>query len=679
VSFDLNNCSQDCFDCIHSYKKKHRLTGVEENPFQISCSGIPKRYVSEDLYSILPEEQVKTAEIMLNPVAWAREVLDWHCLDPDGEVWKRKNPAEYHKWIKEHPGENILGHSRYHRPYQAVMLSCTSQYKAFRIGRRSGKTETLVVSILYNMFVKPGISKDEGFKVIVITPYQEQIDGIFKRINQLVRSSAEVSNSVVRYVKSPSYRLELNNGSEVKGLTAGTKSGGNAASVRGSDAHQLCFDETDFLNSADLAAALAVTIDHPDASVWMSSTPRGTRDHFYDNCNSPLYKEFHFPSYVNPMWNEKTEAFFRNQYTELVYKQEICADWGEQEEGVFQNTYVEAAQSDYSYGDLIRNPNWRYMIGVDWNDVRIGTSIAVIGYDPAVQCFYLMDKQKVSRDKWNQTAACHKIAQINQFWQPEYIYVDSGGPNSGGTQVELLQQYGWQIFQSEGAGHPNSRLKNIVKAYSFGGTVEIHDLITKQPIKKPAKPFLVENTVRKFEHGVFKYPKSDEHFTKQLLGYVIDRVTIAGVPVYKAMDEVVGDHDLDAVMLALVAFTLETTDFGKPKFSIDFAFSGKIGEKKDIPEEELSGWVIVKNDKKVDPRSKHRPELNRTEGLESEKKPLFSSSQGLPAKNTTQDRDGIKLWTWPGWSRDAPKPAGSLSKSTHGVSVRTARPTRKNI
>lgn len=1034
MSFDLNSCSQDCFNCIKSYKKKHRLTGVEENPFKISCSGIPQNYVSEDLYQILPEEQVETAKIMLDPVAWAREVLDWHCLDPDGEVWKRKNPEEYYDWIKKHPDENILGHSRYHRPYQAFMLKCSSKRKVFRIGRQclergtliatpmgpkpiesfnvgdevygwkddgskygtieiakvknifnngvqevsklyhggqyylsstqehrwlttsssynkkvdsrplksfsrdeviirkfflpklgdyceknayvigallgdgcsredtsfsvyvsssdfyvpskiasilglgysknhyknftwriskddyktkidislyyeqwikgryahekivdidvvktwdlesclkfmagfldtdgsvrlhnnilsihwgcqsksaieviqyllltifqfrtsiyvdnrdkyvngpvytvgsnnnlfskrilrildkyivkpsrkwhedkyshlleqnsnpdffglkqkekyfsevfdleidndshlyltaeglvthnSGKTECLVISILFNLFTKPGVPENEGFRVVVITPFQSQIDLIFNRMDELLRNAITTQNAIASRTKSAPCKLILHNGSIVTGFTAGTKSGGNADAVRGQKANMLVLDEADRLSAGDLESSLSLITNFPNATLWMSSTPVGTRNKFYSACQSKIYKEFHFPSYVNPLYGPELEVMYREMFTESAYKHEVEAEFGEQEEGVFQNTYVEAAQAEYQYGQIARSSNWIYMLGVDWNDVKIGTSIAVVGFNIAEQIFYLLAKERVSRDGWTQTAACQKIAQLNQFWHPKAIYVDSGGPAGGGTQVEMLKLFAWQSIRDndKGAGHPDSRLKDIVKPYSFGGSIEIHDLITKQPIKKPAKPFLVENTVRKFEHGVFKYPKSDENFTKQLLGYVIDRVNQSGTPVYKAMDETVGDHDLDAVMLALVAFTLETTDFGKPKFSIDFAFSGKIGEK--VEAQDLPGWVKVKSDRKVDEGAKHRPDLKRAEGFENEKKPIFSTSQGLPAKNTTRDTGGVKLWTWPGFSRDEPRPTSSVRSVRNGMSVRVLKPKRKNI
>jgi len=248
------------------------------------------------------------------------------------------------------------------------------------------------------------------------------------------------------------------------------------------------------------------------------------------------------------------------------------------------------------------------------------------------------------------------------------------------TQVEMLHKYGWDRMREVGAGHPDSRLRDIVKSYAFGGSIEIHDLITKQPIKKSAKPFLVENTVRKFEHGVFKYSKHDDSLTKQLLGYVVDHVTTSGVPVYRAMDETVGDHDLDSIMLALVAFTLETTDFGKPKFSIDFSFSGKIGEVTETPIEELAGWTVFKSDKKVDPRGKNRPDLERASLFEDGNKPLLGEDKSLPGSNLGKGRDAPKLFTWPGWETDEPKPQlgnSGVRKSGLGVSLRVNKPKRK--
>lgn len=669
---DLNQCDQACISCVKSYKKKHHLS---HGKFEINCNGIPKKYISDELAASLPEEQLYAALSVMDPVTWASENLDWHCLDPDGSIWKRKNPSEYEAWMKKNPGVSILGKSRYHRPYQATMLRCTAKRKIFRIGRQSGKTETLVISMLYNMFTKPGKNEDDGFKIILITPFQAQIDLIFTRLSELIKGSTEFSNSVARSVKAPQYTIELHNGSMVKGFTAGTKSGGNADSVRGQHGDMLVFDEADYLSSGDLESALAIITNFPDATVWMSSTPTGKREKFYHTCHSKMYKEYHYPSHVNPLWSDDLEKSFRETYTDLAYKHEVLAEFGDQEEGVFQNAYVQAAKYDYTYGSIPWNPNWTYTVGVDWNDTKNGTTIAVIGLNPTNNLFYIVDRSIVSKEGWTQLSACEKIAEYNRMWQPAAIYIDYG---HGGTQWEILRKFSYDALYdpARGPAHQDSKIKDRLKQYNFGSKIETHDLFTKQPIEKAAKPFLVENTVRRFESKNIAFPKTDSKLEEQLLNYIIDRVTVAGIPVYKPGNEEKGDHLLDAVMLALVAFTLEKTAFGKPIFTTNIAFSGYFGQIIDHKPED--GGLIIE-----DPRAKasnpskdnkqavmNKPTMNRTETVEN--KGSILNKNTMPAAHVNMPQQ-MRLWEWPGFDHDTPRP------KSRSMGRRSSPPVRKKI
>lgn len=134
MSIDLNQCNQLCFGCIKKYKKKHDLKTGES--FEVDCKGIPAEYVPSEILSTFSESDKDSATALFDPVTWAAKTLDWHCIDPDGSVWKRKNPEEYYEWIEKHPGEPILNKSRYHRPYQAELLRCTSPQIVSRIGRQ---------------------------------------------------------------------------------------------------------------------------------------------------------------------------------------------------------------------------------------------------------------------------------------------------------------------------------------------------------------------------------------------------------------------------------------------------------------------------------------------------------------------------------------------------------------
>jgi replicative DNA helicase len=510
---------------------------------------------------------------------------------------------------------------------------------------------------------------NRDFKVLVITPFQNQIELIFERLLQLIRSKESLNNSIKRNVKAPNYTLELYNGSMVRGFTAGTQSGGNANAVRGQKANMLIFDEADYLSSADIASALAVITNYPDATVWMSSTPTGRRERFYNTCKDPAWKEFHFPSSCNPLWSKEREEFNRREYTKLAYAHEFDAEFGDQEQGVYQSEYVDAAKTDYTYASQSPLENWDYCIGVDWNDVKVGTTIAVVGHNRSTGIFRLVYRESVIKEGWTQIAACQRVAELNRQWLPKFIYIDKG---FGSTQNEILRKYGYDALSDpeRGIKHPDAKLKDIVKTYDFGSKVKIKDLLTKQDIDKPSKPFLVENSVRRFENKTIQFSRHDEQLEAELRGYAIDHLTPAGSPVYVQTNEKVGDHNLDALNLALVAFTLQMSEFGKPVFQTDIAFSGNFGESSSEQAERLAAA------KEVSSRNQQientRPQAGRADFAE---KSGFVNSEKMPAANTTLESQQ-RLWSWPGWEHDAPKP---VKRGRLFGKMRSRPPSRKNI
>jgi hypothetical protein len=650
---NLLNCADECLHCVKKYKKKHDLKPGDQ--FQISCEGIPKNYIAPGLSAIMSDED-KAIFSMLDPVSWAATTLDWHCEDPVGEIWKRKTEegtlGTVTPYIEELHSEKVLeGKSAYHRPYQKEALQCSSRRRVMRWGRQLGKSEVLVVAVLF------AACTHKNFNVIIVTPYQVQIDMIFKRLETMIKSSKPISNSIKRNVKAPNYKIELHNGSQISGFTAGTKSGGNADAVRGQAAQMLVLDEMDYLGSQDVASVLSVITNYPNATVWISSTPTGKREKFYEICHSPLYKEIHHPSMMNPLWDEDLEAFFRGEFTSIQYEHEVLASFGEQEQGVYQNSYVTEAMDDYKYSDMKPSTDWIYAIGVDWNDVRIGTTICVTGYNPLQNEFRIFTREVVSREGWTQHAACQRIIDLNRLWKPRSIYVDFG---FGGTQFEILKKVGWDAISDpqRGKTHPDSKLREIVKQYDFGSKVTIKDLFTKQDIDKAAKPFLVENSVRRFEQKTIKFSKYDIQMEKELRGYVVDHITSIGTPVYKQGNEKVGDHNLDALNLSLVAFTLEMSAFGVVVYDNTIAFSGNIGEHTD---------KVLIGSPQPQQKINSKPSLQRTNVFS----PNFSSKN--PSHNGREG--GPQIWSWPGFDRDVPRSSSNIRTNLR----RTGPPSRKKF
>jgi len=1017
MTLDLTKCVPECRECIQSYIKKHGLQ--KGDTFKIVCTGIPKDPVPPEVLEANPDLDRETAIAMVDPVAWAARYLDWHCLDPIGEVWKRKTETgETGEFLPYSFEEAALGKSPYHRPYQALMLRCSSRRRVLRAGRQIGKSAVIQVNILYHLFTK------QNFNIVLVVPYQSQVDLIFKGMETLLENSS-LKNSVSRYVKSPNYKLEINNGSCITGFTAGSKSGHEAGVVRGSSAHLLCcapgtlvnttefaikpiedltisdtvcggnsedifvgdvlglykhasevitvstpltslvvtpdhpvfdgekdvpaieakeaivslshqeisfredailarltgysfgdgyinpeneiaffygaaadleqisedivyiggrkctgedklsenrelgiigtcaaigshwawrllkdfcpvgkkvyqqltvpswiktgstvakrnflsglfsaegseprlqknqktpcaielrttsskedwirswineiadliteqgiqisniliknvektinkkkeprwsgtirlsnsientqafferigfvysvkkrqranewklyrwyqtnsnpsfsektlpeliscltkikegyvklpvfqntskisrpsivynltssaahrffgngclthncFDEADYLSRKDLESALATVANFPLARIWMSSTPTGKREKFWESSFNPMYREFYYPSYVNPNWSQELEDYFRGEYTEEAYNHEILAIFSDQEEGVFKNKYISAAQDDFEYGDYPPRADWMFTIGVDWNDYKIGTTISIVGWNPIDNQFYVVYKEIITSQQLTQLTACQRIADLNKVWNPISIYVDRG---YGCAQLEVLKKFGMDAMgdKARGPKHPDAKLLRIVKGYDFGGSIETHDPFTKLPIKKPAKPFLVENAVRRFETYSIKYPKSDKKFTMALQGYIIKRVSPTGQPLYVEQNDKVGDHFIDAVNLALVAFTLEKSDFGKPKIYSEIFVS-------DCPLMRAPPVQPVSDPFGLLPKE------------ETKKPARFKPNRTEPHVNTKDTNATEKpkpgLWAWPGFMRDEPAP-----------------------
>lgn len=94
------------------------------------------------------------------------------------------------------------------------------------ISHNTGKTETMVVEALFNVFTR------RNFIHMFVTPYQSQVRMIFDNIRQKIDSSALIKREVTRSTTNP-FLLEFSNGSKIVGFTTGAGSGMSAASIRG--------------------------------------------------------------------------------------------------------------------------------------------------------------------------------------------------------------------------------------------------------------------------------------------------------------------------------------------------------------------------------------------------------------------------------------------------------------
>jgi hypothetical protein len=305
----------------------------------------------------------------------------------------------------------------------------------------------------------------------------------------------------------------------------------------------------DYLSQEDVISIYAISAEDPNRiGIWASSTPTGRRSHFFDWCMSTqkgqikvdqgkhvgkTWIQFYYPSSVGPFWNAEAEAEYRENFPGMGYVHEIEADFGDEMVGVFKKDDISAITRDYQY---VNAPSYHALrtMGIDWDKYGNASQIVVIEFNPNEEKFQVINRVEIEQSERTLTVAVNKIAELDAIYNTAYIYADRG---YGEMQIEYLTE----------------RLGTKVKGIAFGGKIDVLDPVTKLVDKKDVKPFMVNNAQIIVERHNLLINKNDKYLLKQMHDYVVEKITQSGRPIYTSVNE----HALDAMMLALLAFTIE--------------------------------------------------------------------------------------------------------------------------
>jgi len=451
-------------------------------------------------------------------------------------------------WFKQELGINL-------RWYQEDAVCCTARMKALRWGRRSGKTHSQVGRILHRMQLAR-LNEDEkqaAERVLVLAPYQPQVDEIFEKIDELIVNSNTLCESENRRTKSPNQIYKMGNNSQAKGFCTGSKTGSKSDKTRGQGATIIYMDEVDYIPDSDIESTIAIITDSKDTELWVTSTPSGKRGKFYGFCTDKRqgFKHFHVSAKESPEWTDKTERLLRAQYSRAAWEHEIEAEFGTVEGGVFPTNKLIDSLYTYKYGIDRYNPNNIYCIGVDWNGAANGIPIIVTEFDRVSNRYVVVDKKTSMSDEFTQLTAIRDIITMFEKWNANYIYLDAG---YGNAQFEMLRAYAKEAH--------NDKLLKAAKAIHMHGKTIIRDPVSKKKIEKQNKSLMIDLAVRRVENDMCAFPHFENEeggLVDQLRNLEIERYTPTGIPVYSQGK----DHEAVAWLLSVFAITMEFSDIAK--------------------------------------------------------------------------------------------------------------------
>lgn len=520
-------------------------------------------------------EELHYLTVMENPKYWAAETLKWFARD-----------------------------------YQEPMLQemADSKRTVLRLGRRLGKTETMCIMILWHAFTQPNKGPNNQYNILIVTPYETQVDLIFDRLAQLIDMSGDINPS-----RDIHHRIELPNGTIITGLTAGSKSGDGAAATRGQRADLIVLDEVDYMGESEITNIMNIRNEAPERiKMIVASTPSGKRDSYYKWCTGATktygfdedatakgngrvtYKvdmkpwktkadgsyetnklgqkmrdgngwtTIHAPSTVNPELlkvNPDTGLTYieelRLDLTEMRFIQEVLAEFGESISGVFLKKHIDIAvqhgkdmRLEYAKrkSDRPKKDGVVRILGVDWDKKKADTNMVGVEWDPSIQLFVPFFRKVIPRGDFTYAVAVEAIKQAHYDFDFDHMMIDAG---HGEAQIEQLHIWAEKL--------KGRNFAKRIERVSFSSKVSVMDPITKTIEKKHIKPFMVNNAVLMFEREMVALNPTDRDTITQFESYEVKSWGTDGRPTYTDENE----HILDCIVLALYGFTKHYDDILK--------------------------------------------------------------------------------------------------------------------
>lgn len=401
-----------------------------------------------------------------------------------------------------------------------------------------------------------------GAKVTFITPAETQRKEIFDRIRVILyeKMGWQKGFDVKRDTNSPYPEIISSSNAVIQAFVTGASSGSDGTSIRGKGGDKNFWDEAEFIRAEHYAIMMPLLAEDPNVELVVSSTPKEANGIFYKFCKDPTYREFHYPSTALDFWTPQIDYDQRKFLGPIQYRQEILAEFGSVDESVFSDEaragmFVGPRYSDVEKDFLDNRADYIIGLGVDWNGSLNGNQLCIMARKKETQKKIIVNRLAIKGEEI-QTRSLNKIRELNQKWKFDFIYVDNG---FGGVQIEMLHKIAKAAIRKFGKDHADSNLRKV-KGINFQGKVKLKDPLTRKEEAKFVKVFMVDTMLLELEDLNIQAAKEDEELNNQMAGYKIARILESGSPKYQAGTKTLGDHALDAVMLASLGFRLEFGD-----------------------------------------------------------------------------------------------------------------------
>jgi hypothetical protein len=377
------------------------------------------------------------------------------------------------------------------RDYQRHSLNSCSARKVHRDGRDVGKTTEIEITAAWAMIACP------GREVLVATQTENHLDPLMQRIARRVESVPVLSARLVEARRSPGWFFRFDNGAMLWGRIAGPR----GVNFQGMHVDLQIVDEAQEMTETswgELYQAL-----NGGGARWVYGVPNGLRNTFYRMGLDPRAEHYHWPSTINPDFNEEKDAELVRLYggrSSSGYIHRVLGEHGAPAHAVFSlDDYLACVDGalDFFHCKLHEGEPFAAPEHIAHGDYFLGCDLG-FARDPSEFVIYLdapphlINTARVHLAGVNYARQSRLIQELDAAYGFRGIGIDCG--NSGRAVAHQLMELGADWCAK-------------VRAFEFGGSLETAPLADGARPRRRTKEFMTELLTRRMAERSIVFPR----------------------------------------------------------------------------------------------------------------------------------------------------------------------------
>lgn len=427
------------------------------------------------------------------------------------------------------------GHPWRVRPYQMDSFESYAFRKVHCDGRDVGKTTEIELIAAWASVARPDT------EMLIATQCENHLYPLMDRVCRRIQFTPDLAGCLTEVKRSPSWHLRFSNGFVLWGRIAGPR----GVNFQGLHVDWQIVDEAQEMTETawgELYQAL-----NGGGRRWAYGVPNGLRNTFYRMTQMQDAEQYNWPSSLNPEFTAGKDAELALLYggrESPGYIHRVLGRHGAPAHAVFQLEdylacvregldFFEAALGAEDVLDCPPVPKGDYYLGCDLGYARDPSEFVVfraLGPD-------LVNVARVRLSGVPYARQQEVIVELDRAYNLRAVGIDCG--NSGRAVAHNLMAQG-DVWCEK------------VRAFEFGGTIDLEPLPDGRPDRRAVKQFMTELIERRMADRTLVFPRLPDRETQ----YASHTYTVGSNG--RILYDKGNDHIIDADRCAVLAHYLDT-------------------------------------------------------------------------------------------------------------------------